>query len=163
MRPPALLPRCRPPCRAGPRPRGALSLPLPLPLPRPRGPGGGPPGRRVAAAAAKTRRKPAGGGGGGVAQLGALPERDQQPVRVQATRRGKGGKTVTVITGIRMPPGDVKDMLKRLKATCGAGGKVVEAPANCSGAELEVQGDQAGKVLDLLVAWGFTAAKKSGG
>ena len=157
---PALPPRCRSSGRAGARPGGALPPPRPL-LPGPRG---ALPGRRVVGAAAKKRRKPAGGGGGGGgAALGALPERDQQPVRVQATRRGKGGKTVTVITGIRMPPGDVKDMLKRLKATCGAGGKVVEAPANCSGAELEVQGDQAGKVLDLLVAWGFTAAKKSGG
>ena len=158
---PARAPWCRSSGRAGARPGGALPPPRPLPP----GPRGALPGRRVAAAA-KKRRKPAGGGGGGGgggAALGALPERDRQPVRVQATRRGKGGKTVTVITGLRMPPGDVKDLLKRLKATCGAGGKVVEAPANCSGAELEVQGDQAGKVLDLLVAWGFTAAKKSGG
>ena len=154
---PARPPRCR---SSGARPGGALPPPRPLPP----GPRGAPlPGRRVAAAAKKRRKPAGGGGGGGGAALGALPERDQQPVRVQATRRGKGGKTVTVITGIRMPPGDVKDMLKRLKATCGAGGKVVEAPANCSGAELEVQGDQVGKVLDLLVAWGFTAAKKSGG
>lgn len=76
------------------------------------------------------------------------------PVRVQATRGGKGGKTVTVITGL--PSGELKPLCKKLKAQCGAGGKVRED-------SLEIQGDHAAKLVEILKEMGFKDTKKSGG
>ena len=76
------------------------------------------------------------------------------PVRVQATRGGKGGKTVTVITGL--PSGQLQPLCKKLKAMCGAGGKVRNDT-------LEIQGDHAAKLVETLKGMGFKDTKKSGG
>lgn len=80
---------------------------------------------------------------------------NQQELRIQATRKGRGGKTVTVITGFQASPETLTKLLKDLKAQCGAGGAVREN-------ELEVQGDHAAKLLQLLVQRGYRA-KISGG
>ena len=76
------------------------------------------------------------------------------PVRVQATRGGKGGKTVTVITGL--PSGQLQPLCKKLKALCGAGGKVRDAT-------VEIQGDHTAKLVETLKGMGFKDTKKSGG
>ena len=67
---------------------------------------------------------------------------DQQ-VRVQRTKGGKGGKTVTVISGLYLENSAARSLLKRLKSKCGTGGTV-------KGDLLELQGDQVTVVLDLL-------------
>ncbi len=79
----------------------------------------------------------------------------QRPVRVQRTRGGKGGKTVTIISGLELQPSQSKLLLKRLKASCGTGGTLKE---DC----LELQGDQVDAVLEYLRNAGF-APKRSGG
>ena len=76
-------------------------------------------------------------------------------VRVQRTRGGKSGKTVTLITGLELNASDLKLLLKKLKVACGTGG-TVKADL------LELQGDQLQGVIDLLTREGF-APKKSGG
>ncbi|OLP19125.1 translation initiation factor [Leptolyngbya sp. 'hensonii'] len=79
----------------------------------------------------------------------------QQNLRVQATRKGRGGKTVTVITGFQAKAETLSSLLKQLKAQCGAGGTVREN-------EIEIQGDHAQKLVQLLVQLGYKA-KVSGG
>lgn len=79
----------------------------------------------------------------------------QQNLRVQASRKGRKGKTVTVITGFQAKPETLADLLKQLKAQCGAGGTVKEN-------EVEIQGDHAQKIVQILIQLGYKA-KVSGG
>mmetsp|Transcript_22585 Transcript_22585/g.58886 ORF Transcript_22585/g.58886 Transcript_22585/m.58886 type:complete len:183 (-) Transcript_22585:86-634(-) len=100
----------------------------------------------------QTEHKPDGGKpAGGTSQA---KERAGAVVRVQATRSGRGGKTVTVISGL--PAGEMSSLAKSLKAKCGSGGKV-------RGADLELQGDHTAKLVQLLQELGFKNTKKSGG
>ena len=80
---------------------------------------------------------------------------DQQDIRIQATRKGKGGKTVTVLTGFQSNPATLKKLLKKLKAQCGSGGTVKEDT-------LEIQGDHTETLLQNLLKLGYNA-KISGG
>lgn len=80
---------------------------------------------------------------------------NQQNLRVQATRKGRGGKTVTVITGFQAKPETLADLLKKLKTQCGSGGTVKDDT-------LEIQGDHAQKLVQILVQLGYKA-KISGG
>ncbi|MBD2692412.1 MULTISPECIES: translation initiation factor [Nostocaceae] len=80
---------------------------------------------------------------------------NQQNVRIQATRAGRKGKTVTVITGFQTKPETLATLLKQLKAQCGTGGTVKDD-------EIEVQGDHKQKILEILVKLGYKA-KISGG
>lgn len=80
---------------------------------------------------------------------------NQQNLRVQATRKGRGGKTVTVITGFQAKPETLADLLKKLKTQCGSGGTVKDDT-------LEIQGEHAQKLVQILVQLGYKA-KISGG
>jgi translation initiation factor 1 len=79
----------------------------------------------------------------------------EQDLRIQASRKGRGGKTVTVITGFQTKPATLKDLLKKLKAHCGTGGTVKDD-------SLEIQGDHREKLLQMLQKLGYQA-KISGG
>lgn len=79
----------------------------------------------------------------------------QQNLRVQASRKGRGGKTVTVISGFQSQPETLATLLKQLKTQCGAGGTVKEN-------EIEIQGDHKQKLVEILVKLGYKA-KISGG
>ncbi|MBK1989368.1 translation initiation factor [Sphaerospermopsis aphanizomenoides BCCUSP55] len=80
---------------------------------------------------------------------------NQQNVRVQATRAGRKGKTVTVITGFQTKPETLAALLKQLKTQCGTGGTVKDN-------EIEIQGDHKQKILEILIKLGYKA-KISGG
>ncbi|MEY2985504.1 MAG: Translation initiation factor SUI1-related protein [Cyanobacteriota bacterium] len=79
----------------------------------------------------------------------------QQTIRIQATRAGRKGKTVTVIRGFQLSPSSLNQLLKALKSHCGGGGTVKDQ-------SLEIQGDQRHKVLAYLLKLGYQA-KISGG
>jgi translation initiation factor 1 len=79
----------------------------------------------------------------------------QQNVRIQATRSGRKGKTVTVVSGLRLSATGRQALLKALKSFCGSGGTLKE---DC----LEIQGDQREKILAYLLKQGYKA-KISGG
>ncbi|MFH7024782.1 MAG: translation initiation factor [Heteroscytonema crispum UTEX LB 1556] len=79
----------------------------------------------------------------------------QQNVRVQATRSGRKGKTVTVITGFQSKPETLQALVKQLKSQCGSGGTVKDN-------EIEIQGEHKQKILEILIALGYKA-KISGG
>ncbi len=83
-----------------------------------------------------------------------LPKQDCQ-LRVQKTRIGKGGKTVTVISGLCIEILEVKRLLKILKSHCSTGGTI-------KGDLIELQGDQVKLALEVLIKNGYSA-KKAGG
>lgn len=80
---------------------------------------------------------------------------NQQDLRIQATRSGRKGKTVTIITGLQHNPETLTKLLKKLKSQCGSGGTVKENT-------LEIQGDHKQKLLEVLTKLGYKA-KVSGG
>jgi len=79
----------------------------------------------------------------------------QQNIRIQATRRGRGGKTVTEVTGFQTTSENLAKLTKQLKNQCGAGGTAKEQA-------IEIQGDCAQKILQILLGLGYKA-KVSGG
>jgi translation initiation factor 1 len=79
----------------------------------------------------------------------------QQQVRVQRTKAGKGGKTVTAISGLEASDAELKGLLKQLKAAAGAGGTVKDGV-------IELQGDQVATALSALEAEGYRP-KQAGG
>lgn len=80
---------------------------------------------------------------------------NQQNLKVQATRSGRKGKTVTVISGFQVKPETLELLVKQLKSQCGAGGTVKENT-------IEIQGDHRPKVMETLIKLGYKA-KISGG
>lgn len=82
------------------------------------------------------------------------PKADQI-VRVQPTRGGKGGKTVTVIRGLELEPDGFKALLKKLKSRIGSGGTTKDGV-------IELQGDQVDLSLTLLTQEGYRP-KRAGG
>ena len=79
----------------------------------------------------------------------------QRRVRVQRTRGGKGGKTVTLISGLELDDVGARNLLKVLKSRCGTGGTVKKE-------FLELQGDQIIGALVILKELGYRP-KQSGG
>lgn len=80
---------------------------------------------------------------------------NQQQLKVQASRKGRKGKTVTVVSGFQASSDTLTDLAKKLKNHCGAGGAVKEDT-------IEVQGDHGDKIQQFLVELGYKA-KISGG
>jgi translation initiation factor 1 len=74
----------------------------------------------------------------------------QQNVRIQVTRRGRGGKTVTEVTGFQTTTEILARLTKQLKNQCGAGGAAKEQA-------IEIQGDCSQKILQFLVGLGYKA------
>jgi translation initiation factor 1 len=87
----------------------------------------------------------------------AVPDRppNQQNLRVEVSRKGRGGKTVTIISGFQHSPATLSTLVKQLKAQCGTGGTAKEEA-------IEIQGDHAQKLVELLAAKGYPV-KRSGG
>lgn len=76
-------------------------------------------------------------------------------VRVSRESKGRGGKTVTMVRGLTLEATALAALGKRLRSACGAGGTVKDGA-------LEVQGDHAERVVELLKAESFVV-KRSGG
>ncbi|MBD2084456.1 translation initiation factor [Coleofasciculus sp. FACHB-542] len=80
---------------------------------------------------------------------------NQQNLKVQASRKGRKGKTVTVISGFQVKLETLEALAKQLKAQCGTGGTVKENA-------IEIQGDHTQKLVQVLATLGYKA-KISGG
>ena len=83
-----------------------------------------------------------------------LPPGDQD-LRVQVSRKGRKGKSVTIITGFAHKPETIEALAKKLKSQCGSGGTVKDNT-------IEIQGEHASKLVSLLIEKGYKA-KISGG
>lgn len=75
--------------------------------------------------------------------------------RVSRSTKGRGGKMVTLVSGLALDALALAQLGKQLKAACGSGGTVKDGV-------IEVQGDHCDQVLQALVKQGFTV-KRSGG
>ena len=74
-------------------------------------------------------------------------------VRIQRETKGRGGKAVSVVSGL--PTDQLKPLCKMLKSKCATGGAVKENL-------VEIQGDHRQRIQDLLQKQGFQV-KLSGG
>ena len=80
-----------------------------------------------------------------------LPK-NQQKLRVSMEKKGRGGKTVTLIKGFIGTEDDLKDLGKLLKTKCGVGGSAKEG-------EIIIQGDFKQRIIELLKTEGYTQTK----
>ena len=75
--------------------------------------------------------------------------------RVMRDRKGRGGKTVTVIDGVIGSEAELTTLAQQLKKLCGSGGTVKDG-------NIEIQGDHCEKVMAKLTALGYKV-KRAGG
>lgn len=76
----------------------------------------------------------------------------QQKLRVSIEKKGRGGKTVTVISGFIGLEDDLKELGRMLKTKCGVGGAVKDG-------EILIQGEFKQRIIDLLKAEGYSQTK----
>jgi translation initiation factor 1 len=88
------------------------------------------------------RRKPANFAGDGI-------------VRVRRESKGRGGKTVTVITGVPLDEAALKNLAGELKRRCGTGGTVKDG-------NIEIQGEHCDQLVADLEKRGYRV-KRAGG
>jgi translation initiation factor 1 len=80
---------------------------------------------------------------------------NQHNLKIQVSRKGKGGKTVTIVSGFQVSEATLMSLTKQLKHQCGTGGTLRDS-------EIEIQGDHKQKLLEILTKLGYKA-KLSGG
>jgi translation initiation factor 1 len=68
--------------------------------------------------------------------------------RLRMEKKGRGGKTVTVVDGLPRNQAFLKDLCQELKRVCGTGGTVLEGG-------VELQGDLRERVRGSLLKKGF--------
>ena len=83
------------------------------------------------------------------------PPKSDGVARVSRSSKGRGGKTVTLVTGLALDELALIQVGKQLKAACGSGGTVKDGV-------IEVQGDHCEQVMQALLRQGHTA-KQAGG
>lgn len=79
-------------------------------------------------------------------------DKNEQKLRVSIEKKGRGGKTVTIITGFIGCEDDLKSLGKLLKTKCGVGGSVKEG-------EILIQGEFKQRIIELLKAEGYIHTK----
>lgn len=72
--------------------------------------------------------------------------------RVRREKKGRGGKTVTTITGLALKSAQMKKLSSELKRLCGTGGSVKNGV-------IEIQGDNIDKVVQALDERGYKAKR----
>jgi translation initiation factor 1 len=80
---------------------------------------------------------------------------NQHQLKIEASRKGKGGKTVTIVSGFQVSSETLNSLTKILKNQCGAGGAIKDNT-------IEIQGDHRQKLLEIMTKLGYKA-KLSGG
>jgi len=75
--------------------------------------------------------------------------------RIRREVGGRGGKTVTTVTGVALGEAELAALAKRLKAACGTGGTI-------KAGVVELQGDHVDALASLLAKEGFRS-KRTGG
>jgi len=77
------------------------------------------------------------------------------PERVARATQGRGGKIVTVITGLPLTEGGLAALAAELRKRCGAGGTLRDGV-------IEIQGEHRDLLVAELIKRGY-AAKRAGG
>lgn len=78
--------------------------------------------------------------------------KNQQKLRLNMERAGRGGKTVTLVKGFIGPEDDMMNLCKLLKQKCGVGGSVKDG-------EIIIQGDHRQRLVEILKKEGYTQTK----
>ncbi|WP_049721898.1 stress response translation initiation inhibitor YciH [Gilvimarinus polysaccharolyticus] len=76
-------------------------------------------------------------------------------VRIQRSSKGRGGKTVSVISGVPLAGDELKSLAKKLKQVCGTGGALKDG-------NIEIQGDHRDTLKAALEKLGYNV-KLAGG
>jgi translation initiation factor 1 len=76
-------------------------------------------------------------------------------VRVSLDSKGRGGKKVSVVSGVPLSESALEDLTTKLKRTCGSGGTLKDG-------QIEIQGDHRDKLMAELQKLGYKP-KRSGG
>lgn len=91
-----------------------------------------------------------------VRQPAARPASAGPPkIRVGRETSGRGGKGVTVITGLPLAADALEELAGRLKRSCGAGGAA-------RGDRIEIQGEHRDRLVAELIRLGYDARKAGG-
>ena len=88
-------------------------------------------------------------GGGALSPRKAALAKNRGRVDLKRTTAGRGGKTVTIVTGfmgIGLP--EKESLCKKMRSACGCGGTVKDG-------DIEIQGDQRETIARILTAAGF--------
>lgn len=86
---------------------------------------------------------------GATAKVQSGPAKNRGRVDIKRTTAGRGGKTVTLVTGfvgIGLP--EKEQLAKKMRNACGCGGTVKDG-------DIEIQGDQREKIAAILTEAGF--------
>ncbi len=81
-------------------------------------------------------------------ETNTLPK-NQQKLRLNMERAGRGGKTVTLVKGFVGSDEDITSLCKLLKQKCGVGGSVKDG-------EIIIQGDHRQRLVEILKKEGYT-------
>ena len=86
---------------------------------------------------------------GATPQASASPRANRGRVDIKRATAGRGGKTVTVVSGFTgIGQLEKESLAKAMRAACGCGGTVKDGV-------IEIQGDQRDKIAAILAAAGF--------
>ena len=78
-----------------------------------------------------------------------------QYLEAHFSKKGRGGKTVTIIKGFSGSEEDLKVLAKTLKTKCGVGGSVKDG-------EIIIQGNYRDKIISILQTLGFNTKRVGG-
>ncbi len=77
-------------------------------------------------------------------------------VRIHLEKKKRGGKTASIIRGLKLSSEELKDLSKDLKKVCGVGGA-------CKNGEIIIQGNNREKIMQHLQKLGVKDVKMAGG
>lgn len=80
---------------------------------------------------------------------------NEQFLEAHFSKKGRGGKTVTVITGFEGSENDLKALAKLLKKKCGVGGSTKDG-------EIIIQGNYRDKIITILKKEGYHVKRVGG-
>jgi translation initiation factor 1 len=80
---------------------------------------------------------------------------EDQYLEAHFSNKGRGGKTVTVITGFQGSVSDLKDLAKLIKTKCSVGGSVKDG-------EIIIQGNFRDKIIKILNTEGYHVKRVGG-
>ena len=80
---------------------------------------------------------------------------EDQHLVAHFSNKGRGGKTVTVITGYQGSSSDLKELAKLLKTKCSVGGSVKDG-------EIMIQGNFRDKIIKILKTEGYHVKRVGG-
>jgi translation initiation factor 1 len=80
---------------------------------------------------------------------------DDEKLKVRFEKKGRAGKTVTVIEGFSGKTSEIEDLARVIKNKCGVGGSVKDR-------RIIIQGNFTEKIISILEKEGKTAVKAGG-